>query len=284
VSIAGVVKPNQSCEFRKSFPFKVNRNNLKDPYLIENFRTELWKFRHPVGVPHDRLLEKWIKFVKKKAVAVFGRAQTAPRQPWISPSTMLLVRTTAPLRRVTSHLYTFKRRLSAALVWFAWRSLLHDIFVPDEPAIQYDVKAQGWKALAIYHEIRSFFATVMRWIQCCRRSSSVLHCVISRCCKLDRNDFLQHMAWRAQDASTKNNFQESYKIVRLLQGYTPKQIKSVKLLNGQLTCNEQARQLRWQEHFCGVFDGYITKLTSDITTAPHSVSTSSLFKPSLADW
>eukprot|EP00973_Karenia_brevis_P035133 4847536-Karenia_brevis.AAC.1 len=92
------------------------------------------------------------------------------------------------------------------------------------------------------------------------------------------------MAWKSHDACCKGDFHSAFKVLRLLKGYEPKPIKSVKKADGTLTSNERERQERWQEYFCDLFNGSVTDDMQSLATEPLTPASPSVFQPSLAAW
>ena len=116
-----------------------------------------------------------------------------------------------------------------------------------------------------------------------RRSSwewGRLAAVAQRCCMLvsflikthvlyDRQIFLEQRARDAQRAASVNDWRGLYSIVRSLGGIASSSTpRPVKQKDGFLTCSEEARQMRWQEHFREVFGGRVASMES-LRATPH---------------
>eukprot|EP00973_Karenia_brevis_P081561 11305703-Karenia_brevis.AAC.1 len=114
------------------------------------------------------------------------------------------------------------------------------------------------------------------------RIASLLHSVISVSTACDKAEFLDAMALKADAAARHGDYQSTYKIVRLLRGYVPKPMKSVRMKDGSLSTNAEQCQLRWQEHFCELFNGRIVQDLTDLATPPGTSCSEGGFIPSIS--
>ena len=105
--------------------------------------------------------------------------------------------------------------------------------------------AWEWSKLAAYAQRYCMFVSYMIKMH-------VLH---------DRQIFLEQRARDAQTAASYNDWRGLYAIVRSLGGASSSSTpRHVKQKDGSLTSSEDARQLRWQEHFRDVFGGHATSM------------------------
>ena len=85
----------------------------------------------------------------------------------------------------------------------------------------------------------------------------------------DRQIFLEQRAGDAQRAASVNDRRSLYSIVLSLGGIASSSTpRPVKQKDGSLTCSEEARLLRWQEHFREVFGGRVASMES-LRATPH---------------
>eukprot|EP00973_Karenia_brevis_P082651 11456600-Karenia_brevis.AAC.1 len=74
---------------------------------------------------------------------------------------------------------------------------------------------------------------------------------------VDREEHLENKAAEAQVASHNNDTRSCFAIVKCLAATKPQPHKTVQLLDGRMSANEEERQARWQQHFAKVFMGQI---------------------------
>ena len=152
------------------------------------------------------------------------------------------------------------------IYWMAWKSLLHLDF--NAGASLCAVPNRGWKAVAqwsafrrISHRLAIMRTSIYLFLG---RLRPFVKVIVMR----DRFDFLNRKAYEAQVAAYNGDSRTAYTIVKMLAGGSASSSKSVKLSDGSVANSEHERQMRWQEHFCNVFNGKITELSAKSQTTP----------------
>ena len=73
--------------------------------------------------------------------------------------------------------------------------------------------------------------------------------------KEDKAQYISDQAWRVQKCNASGNIKGCFKIIRMLRITKAKPCKAVKLNDGSVAKDEQARIERWTEHFSRVMGG-----------------------------
>ena len=112
------------------------------------------------------------------------------------------------------------------------------------------------------------------------RSLALIHFAVKRFVAEDKRSFLGDMALRAACAAERNDSRTAFKIIRLLGGFQPRRLKSVRLTDGTLTRDAAQAAERWEEHFVELFAGSSLPLPSLAATEPTSSVPLRQFRPS----
>ena len=121
--------------------------------------------------------------------------------------------------------------------------------------------AFGWGARVVAISLRRMAWEWSKLAAYAQRYCMIVSFMIKTHVIYDRQIFLEQRARDAQRAASYNDWRGLYAIVRSLGGIASSSTpRPVKQKDGSLTSSEDARQLRWQEHFRDVFGGQATSM------------------------
>ena len=210
----------------------------------------------------DSHLDHLLEHIKAAARSAFGPPPKIPRQPWVSARTWSVLRCAAPLRRSMHRLRTLRSQ-----------ALLHMAFLALRPAAR---PHDGYGP----RQARATMAATRRLEAATHRSLALIHVAVKRFVAEDKRSFLGDMALRAACAAERNDSRTAFKIIRLLGGFQPRRLKSVRLKDGTLAKDAAQAAERWEEHFVELFAGSSLPLPSFAATEPVSSVPLQRFRPS----
>jgi hypothetical protein len=205
----------------------------------------------------DSHLDLLLVHIKTAAKAAFGPPPRIPRQPWVSARTWSVLCCAAPLRRSMHRLRVLHSQAMLRMVFLAMR-----------PRRERDAEAR-----ATMMAMRRLEAAVYRAL-------ALIHFAVKRLVADDKRIFLDDMAMRAASAAERNDSKTAFKIIRLLGGFQPRRLKSVRLKDGTLATDATQTAERWEEHFVELFAGSSLPLPSLATTEPTAPVPLRRFRPS----
>ena len=243
---------------RKKININIHTSSMQNPFLSVELQRRIWAFAPKPGNSVSDHAEELSDFIVKHARDVFGVKERKPRQPWISHGTWCAVKVIALLRRLAHQAgecgrFGIMKRYFAA--WMASK--------PCESALgdHQQGPRRGWKACGTHQEwtrkaARSFYFASALWVQADRLKRVVKPAIIA-----DKLAFLEWNAKEAQRLASNGDTHGIHCVVRALAGRTQNGVASpVYIQDGTLTRGDEERELRWQEHFAGVFGGRVHDL------------------------
>ena len=218
--------------------------------VFVEFQRRLWASApKPANSVSDHAEELSV-FLVKHAREVFGVKGRKPRQPWISQGTWYTVKVIAPLRRLANQAGEsgrFARMMCYFAAWMATRPC-------EFPGDHLQGPHKGRKAYGTHQEwarraARSFYLASALWAQADRLKRMVKPTLIA-----DKLAFSEWNAKEAQRLASNGDSHCMHCIVHALAGGTQHGVAlPIYKKDGTLTRGDDERELRWQEHFAGVF-------------------------------
>ena len=139
----------------------------------------------------------------------------------------------------------------------AWMASKTSEFAPGDQQLG---PRRGWKAYGMHQEwtckaSRSFYLASALWVQADRLKRMVKPAIIA-----DKLAFLEWNAKEARRLASSGDSHGMYCIVRALAGRKQNGVAlPIYKQDGTLTRGDEERELRWQEHFAGVFGGRMSR-------------------------
>ena len=260
--------------------FAVNLANMHVPWRCRLFEDAMWAFSPNPGDLEDvdAHLDHLLAHIKAAAKSAFGPPQKVPRQPWVSARTWSVLRCAAPLRRGMHRLRALRSQALLRMAFLAMRSIARPA-EPDEPNRSAGSVGERPRP-ATPRQARATMTAIRRLEAATHRSLALIHFAVKRFVAEDKRAFLGDLALRAACAAERNDSKEAFKIIRLLRGFQPRRLKSVRLKDGTLTKDAAQAAERWEEHFVELFAGSSLPMPSLTATEPASVMPVRQFRPS----
>jgi hypothetical protein len=272
--------------------FSVNLANTHVPWRCRQFEDAMWAFPKDDKAFEciDGHLDFLLDYIKSAAKSAFGPPLKVPRQPWVTPSTWALLSRAAPLRRSMHFVRSLLRTSCLRVFLLAWKwttqnANLQAPYRETFTAATMDATASartrdGVRAL---EAARQEGAQLRRVEAAAHRTLALLHHTVKRLVAADKRAFLDDMALRAASAAEHNDSKTAFKIIRLLGGFQPRRLKSVRLKDGSLAHDAAQAAARWEEHFVELFAGASLPQPALAATEPMNVVPIQRFRPSLTD-
>ena len=215
---------------RKKKKINIDTSSIQNPFLCAEFQRRMWAFAPKPGNSVSDHAEELSSFLLKHAREVFGEKGRKPRLPWISRGTWCA----------------------------AWMASKTSEFAPGDQQLG---PRRSWKAYGMHQEwtckaSRSFYLASALWVQADRLKRMVKPAIIA-----DKLAFLEWNAKEARRLASSGDSHGMYCIVRALAGRKQNGVAlPIYKQDGTLTRGDEERELRWQEHFAGVFGGRVSDI------------------------
>ena len=151
------------------------------------------------------------------------------------------------------------------LVIWAWASLCRHTFVMPGVATSTchdavarepkQVPIRGWYAKAYLPALWAQWRSLVRLAEGLWHVLAHLHAATKVMVLRDKREFLRDMAFNAAVAAESGDSRQSFRIIRLLGGFSPRKPKSVLLEDGSVAQDYQQGAERWERHFVSLFAG-----------------------------
>ena len=223
---------------------------LLDPACQYQFTKHMWRLNVDIACSIDEHLQLLCDHLRE-GMKVFSATVSTPRQSWISVESWKQIQLVRSLRKSSRYALEWAHAARCRHIFLAWVSSTSLPCARAQPSCDLD-KAEK-TTLAHYR----FWALASR--------NLYLHLSVKRRSVFnDRNEHLERITEQAEQAAAHGDNKLLYSLSKRMVKFEPRSLKSVKRLDGKLTCTPQEYDERFFEHFQKVFEANRVKSLRDL--------------------